>query len=276
MTTDEEKISSIYQQGKEQSPPAHLDSSILRAAHEAVEQEMPADRPTAKKSSMIKSPFSGGWPVAASIAAVLVITVILIPLVEQEEPAPVVFDTSVGEPERLQGLSREREQASEHDRQQDSTERYNSLHQKEKAKKRMMGNAPEIQLEKRIELNKYRLLPEKDSARKQAPVEKSMVPMRSATPAPASMAIGATDLQSQELKSEAVIQQKRSLMMDANFVEGVASVDNLTPQQWLDKIRQLIEKGEIEAAQKELDKFKLRYPREKIDPSILEQIKNRP
>lgn len=265
MTTDEEKISSIYQQGKEQGPPAHLDSTILKAAHEAVEQEMPADRPSANKSSVVKGPFSGGWPVMASIAAVLVITVILVPLIEQEEPAPVVSDTSVGEPELLQELSLDQisEQASEQAGKQDSSDRYDSLQKKEKAKKR-------------IELNQYRLLPEKDSARKQAPVEESMAPMRSATPAPASMAVGVTDLRSQELKSEAVIQQKSSLMMDANFVEGVASVDNLTPQQWLDKIRQLIEKGEIEAAQKELDKFKLRYPREKIDPSILEQIKNRP
>ena len=38
MSTDEDKISSIYQQGKEQGPPAHLDDVILKAAHETVEQ----------------------------------------------------------------------------------------------------------------------------------------------------------------------------------------------------------------------------------------------
>lgn len=92
MTTDQEKISSLYQQGKDQLPPAHLDSAILNAAHEAVDGSInnkPADDPSASgHSPAVKSPFSGGWPAITSIAAVLIITVILVPLIDKETPPP--------------------------------------------------------------------------------------------------------------------------------------------------------------------------------------------
>ena len=94
MTTDEDKISSLYQQAKnhdakESGPPAHLDKAILKAAHEAVEHVSPVD-----ELSVVKGPFSGGWRATVSIAAVLIITVILVPLIEQEEPVPA-FDAQI-------------------------------------------------------------------------------------------------------------------------------------------------------------------------------------
>ncbi len=77
MATDEEKISRLYQQSKNAAPPTQLDSDILKAAHQAVD-----------KPSSVKSPFSGGWPAATSIAAVLIITVILVPLIRHEATTP--------------------------------------------------------------------------------------------------------------------------------------------------------------------------------------------
>ena len=95
MTTDEENISRLYKQDKEAGPSAHLDHIILSAARDAVEDDAAQDRQQANKletarSPLVNSPFSGGWRVSASIAAVLVITVILVPLLQQEEMSPTV------------------------------------------------------------------------------------------------------------------------------------------------------------------------------------------
>ncbi|MBE9559355.1 MAG: hypothetical protein IMF15_01135 [Proteobacteria bacterium] len=255
MTTDEDKISSIYQQGKEQGPPAHLDAAILRAAHEAVEQAPPTDHP-----HVVKSPFSGGWRATVSIAAVLIITVILVPLMEQEEPLPIVFD--------------ELEQIQKQSQQQESVAHENALLRKEKAKKRVLLNAPKAQSVKPTEVNHNGSLVEDDSVMDQAIVEESLAPMRSVLPAPASVAAGSSKPQQEEVKSEVVGRQKIQLMMDEYSPEDTEDIDSLPPQQWLDNIRQLIEKGEMEAAQKELDAFRLRYPDKKIDPAILDKIKS--
>jgi len=86
MSTDEEKITRLYQQGKEQGPPEQLDQLILKAARQAVEQ-----KPVETRAS---SPFSGAWLVAMPVAAVLVIIVILAPFIKQ-------FQSSAPVPDRL-------------------------------------------------------------------------------------------------------------------------------------------------------------------------------
>ena len=257
MTTDEDKISSIYQQGKEQGPPAHLDDAILKAAHEAVEQAPSADHP-----HVVKSPFSGGWRATVSIAAVLIITVILVPLIEQEEPVPIVFD--------------ELEQIQKQSQQQEAAARENALLRKEKAKKRVLLNAPKAQSVKPAEVNQKGLIAEDDSVMEPLMAEENLAPMRSASPAPASVAAGSSKPQQEEVKSEVVGRQKSQFMMDEYSPEDAEDIDSLPPQQWLDNIRKLIEQGELEAAQKELDEFKMRYPDEEIDQSILEKIKSNP
>ena len=264
MTTDEDKISSIYQQGKKQGPPAHLDSAILKAARDAVEQETSTDN-----YSAVKSPFSGGWRATLSIAAVLVITVILVPLIEQEEPVPAAFDAPDDEVELLQMQSY----------QQELKVRENKQLSKEKAKKRAPPGAPEVQLERRMELNGFSALPEMDSDSGKLAAEESLEPMRSTVSAPAPAA-GSSNVQQQDVrmkvKSEVVGRQKSSLLMDSSDFEDTMESDSLAPNQWLDEIRQLIEQGEMEAARKELDEFRLHYPDEGIDPSILEKVKISP
>ena len=257
MTTDEDKISSIYQQGKEQGPPSHLDDTILKAAHEAVEQASSMDHP-----HIVKSPFSGGWRATVSIAAVLIITVILVPLIEQEEPVPIVFD--------------ELEQIQKQSRQQEAAAQENALLRKEKAKKRVLLNAPKAQSVKPAEVNQSGLLVEDDSLMEPVIVEKSLAPMRSVSSAPASVAAGSSKPQQEEVKSEVVGRQKSQLMIDEYSPEDAEDIDSLPPQQWLDNIRKLIEEGEIEAARNELDAFRLRYPDEEVDPVILDKIKSSP
>jgi hypothetical protein len=91
---DDENISKLYQRGKQGTPPAHLDDSILNAAREAVDVPDSQTGNETRKNGIAKSPFSGGWPATASIAAVLIITVILVPLINRESDissnAPVV------------------------------------------------------------------------------------------------------------------------------------------------------------------------------------------
>ena len=85
---DDENISKIYQRGKQGKPPAHLDDSILNAARDAVDVSDGQAGNVSQIKDTAKSPFSGGWPATASIAAVLIITVILVPLINQESDIP--------------------------------------------------------------------------------------------------------------------------------------------------------------------------------------------
>ena len=250
MTTEEEKISSIYKQGKQQGPPAHLDSAILKAAREAVEQTSPAD-----KSSVVKSPFSGGWPVMASIAAVLVITVILVPLIKQEVPPTESFDMIDDE----QMLMKE----------EDAIGRLESKQQPVKAKKRLLPESSELRQEAKPQLNMYQYSADSVERSKQNAVEENVMPKRMETPSPASVAAGAASPREREVKLEAEVLQESPAMLMAD--ESLSTVV-LSAEEWLEKIRQLIDAGELDIAQAELDEFKESYPDEEIDQSILRKI----
>ena len=58
-------------------------------------------------------------------------------------------------------------------------------------------------------------------------------------------------------------------MLDADKTPSVT----MTAKLWLQKIRQLIAQGDLDLARQELDEFKLHYPDEDIDPSIVNLLK---
>ena len=96
--------------------------------------------------------------------------------------------------------------------------------------------------------------------------------------APAAMAIGAAEKQQVERKSKVSTQKKSTMMMDVDSVgemetEGKLENYKLDPQQWLQRINKLVGQGDIETARTELADFRLRYPDEEIDQSILDKIK---
>ena len=271
MTTDEEKISNLYQQGKGQVPPAHLDNAILNAAHDAVDgsaNNKPAKDPSAgDHSPAVKSPFSGGWPTFTSIAAVLIISVILVPLIDKETPPPA---SSRFADETKATMS----EAYEDD-----------IEQKQKAKKRSKAEAPALLLQQRERLQAPQDSMSTDdlNADKALPAEKNNVevPMKSIgatikTPVAATSAMPesasktSTVMQDDDTTLEAETKQQTS----GRLLSEQESMVILTAAEWQKKIRQLIDQDDLELAKQTFEKFKIHYPDEEIDPLILNQLKN--
>lgn len=76
---EDTSISSLYQQINREDPPAHVDQSILELAHKEVRHD-------SHHHAHPVSPFSGKWPISASLAAVLVIAFGLITFIDKEVP----------------------------------------------------------------------------------------------------------------------------------------------------------------------------------------------
>jgi hypothetical protein len=70
-------VSSLYHQTPRATPRPELDAKILAASRRAV-----------RSRPRVAGPFSGRWTVAVSMAAVLMISVILVPLLRQESNGP--------------------------------------------------------------------------------------------------------------------------------------------------------------------------------------------
>ena len=94
---DDDRISDLYRQSASEQPPAHVDEAILAASRKAV----------SPKRSV--APFSGRWQLPVSLAAVVVVAVLLVPLLQQESseselPVPAAVsprDTAVSAPPAL-------------------------------------------------------------------------------------------------------------------------------------------------------------------------------
>lgn len=78
---EDEGLSALYRQGRGLEPPEHLDDAILAASRRAVKA-----RP--------RGPFSRAWPVPVSVAAVLLITVLLVPVMWDRGQRPPAGDPS--------------------------------------------------------------------------------------------------------------------------------------------------------------------------------------
>jgi hypothetical protein len=85
---DDNALSDIYTQFSREEPSDELDDRVLSAAKKAVASEKAA----AKK---VRGPFSGQWRVPVSLAAVIVLSVIVVVTIEREH-----FDTLTSAPEQ--------------------------------------------------------------------------------------------------------------------------------------------------------------------------------
>jgi len=286
MTTDEEKISRLYKQGKEAGPSTHLDHIILSAARDAVEDDaaqerQQANKPVISRSPLVNSPFSGGWRVSVSIAAVLVITVILVPLLQQEEMSPTVPGIAEETPVLIkeQGLIREANVNAPGDRKNGATKE-NTEVQKIIKKRSKMAVLEQEQASRLHQVPAGTLNVNTFSSGNQFSAEEKIAPVRTVPekserllpsaqkPQPASAPVGAI-VDDQEQKASAGIKQQDMGMLDADKNSSVT----MTAKLWLQKIRQLIAQGDLDLARQELDEFKLHYPDEDIDPSIVDLLK---
>ena len=78
MNNDDDRISDLYHDADAPGPSKTLDETILAAS-----------RAASQKPSSARGPFNASWTATLSIAAVIVIAVILVPVIRQQEPAQI-------------------------------------------------------------------------------------------------------------------------------------------------------------------------------------------
>lgn len=232
MSTDDEKISSLYHEADRPAPSKRLDDTILAASREAV------DTP-----AVTRRPFSGNWPAAVSIAAVIVITIILVPVLQQQEPQPA--------------LTRATSETGRSLVAPDETD-LNAYRPTEVKKKSVdvpsPASAPVLLLEK-SDFSESRAMPARSGT------------SSSATTSPALDA--ASPFAKEELQVESdSFDLERSRMQAADS----APFAILTPEMWQVKISRLITEGKTDEAQEEIKKLEMRYPEHIIDPNLLEKL----
>ena len=231
MSTDDDNISGLYHSADKPDPPETLDEAILTASRDAVE-----------KPTRTKAPFAGGWPAAASIAAVIVITIILVPILKQEQSQQPWPQTETG------GTSDLPEKTVP------------STYRATEVKKKAVDTAPPASAPAML-------------------LQESPVAEDRAMPEPDGLFSGAArqpvtgetlDYEKEEgLLQRAAPDSKRSRMQASDSAPFAIH----TPEMWEVKISQLIAQGKLEQAGNEVERLKQRYPDYSINPSILEKLK---
>ena len=231
MSTDDDKISSLYHRGDTPGPSTSLDDAILAASRDAVR------KPAAK------GPFSGAWPAAASIAAVIVITIILVPVLKQQELQPELTQTA-------REKTSTRELADE-----TGLNAYSTSEIKKKSVATPSPASEPAMLREQSHLSDDQAMP-----------VASGVSSRAAK-VPATSVASPAEKEEMQLDSDSV-EMGRSRMQAADS----APFAILTPEMWEVKISRLIAQGKIDEAIAEIGKLEKRYPEHKMDPSLLEKL----
>jgi len=230
MNTDDEKVSELYHEAEAPVPPEKLDDTILSASRKAVEKPVG------------KVPFSGAWPAAASVAAIIVIAVIIVPVLRQEESL-----------QRTERVSADKGIPAE------------------------LADEASLKLDSANKSGKELMMPSTASQpvlvrQQDTPAAEQARPVSSAAPSPAARTSGlgkSSNASEQEQKLEADIDKKVYSRMEAADSAPFAA---LTPEMWVIKITQLIEDDELEQAKAELAKLEQHFPNYQIDQALLEKL----
>ena len=306
MTIDEEKLSKIYQQGKGQGPSAQLDKSILEAAHAAVQQDKDTAQHVAAaagKRTKVSGPFSGGWPAMASIAALLLITVILVPLIEQETPPEVMPEASDYMDDAVGNLEEKQIEVAPANK---SKELPAVLRAKTRAQaERHLSKPPQTGAQlpgtplsgslQSGALNESAALQKKNFSRQQT-VPGETTRLKQSTvggftsqllkPAPSAVMQSEGDVSEQSAPGQKAMSDERGteLKADIDYQQGISVTADmaeesiketeivLQPDKWLQEIRDLIDRRNFIEAREELEQFKQYYPDEDIDAEISRSI----
>jgi hypothetical protein len=293
--TDDENISRLYQRGK-QHPPAHLDDKILNAAHDAVGVPNTVLNDKAQVNDTAKSPFSGGWPATVSIAAVLIITVILVPLINNESDSPVVQSSGKSLDESLKKsveeslvqspviLNRVDEGSVVMERRvamQQQKSRSESVQTSKQAVK-AVTKAPSFKSDMQHKKSLRPLSGVNDVAG--AGVWSGVLPRR----APVRME-AATEAESlpAPLRKARLVENKNQFERDEVAPMAMSLADKqedgkiaaygekpgvMQPKKWLEKISHLLDASDFEQAEIEVEEFRRCYPDEVIGESLLNRL----
>ncbi|MBL4712475.1 MAG: hypothetical protein JKX75_08275 [Gammaproteobacteria bacterium] len=269
---DEQKISSLYQQGKDtNNPSAHLDDTILKMARDAAEDNVQnVDTKKNSENVKVKSPFSGSWPATASIAAVLIITVILVPLLQQEEASNSIPTT---ESIRLNKTNFE-----------EDGDVYKDVFSVDNVEKKINKNvmmseqAQQLSESPRVDLNDGLMYMPQNVINADA-LRSSNIGIKggvnSAMPASVADVYHAPSTLRYQSKISTVNEfspsAKKKISTDVLISSEFSQTIPLA-NEWLQEIKMLINQGYIEKAREELTKFKKYYPDEEIKSSILDQV----
>jgi len=101
MKQDDDRIKELYMQSATEQPPAHLDDAILAASRKAVSAKCPRAPSRLLRSLTLPrpaAPFSGRWQLPVSLAAVLIVAVLLVPLLQEEQHEEERYDTATPVP----------------------------------------------------------------------------------------------------------------------------------------------------------------------------------
>lgn len=230
MSTDDDHVSILYRKADAPEPPRALDDAILAASRTAVEQPRAA-----------RKPFTGGWPAAASVAAIIVITVILVPVLKQEEqrPAPAPAGQAAAP-------------AKSADEAAPAADAAGTL-----TKKAVPATIPAG--------SRALVSPDRPFPAEQA------FPPDVGRESKALVAPYATERLEPVREESGVLPEttdvKRSRMQAADSAPFAIN----TPEMWEARISQLIAQGELEQAEAELEQLQLRYPDYSINISIPKQ-----
>jgi hypothetical protein len=232
MNNEDDKISDLYHEADAPGPSKTLDETILAAS-----------RAEAEKPSSARGPFSAGWTATLSIAAVIVIAVILVPVIRQQEPAQIPtlpqMDEATLQKQAIDSSSRE----------QDT----NALNRKTRLDTLPARRSGES------------LQPEM-AADYATPVAASPDAESGAAATPSAAAISRPEM---ELKHEPAEADTGYSSMEA---ADSAPFAIHTPEMWEVKISRLIEEGRYEEAKKEIQKLEQHYPGHMIDKTLMEQL----
>ena len=227
MSIDDDRISGLYREADQPGPSKQLDEAILSASRKAL------------KKPARTGPFSNTWPAVASIAAVVIITVILVPVLVEEEPLPKREQNHLDQ----DGTA---EPAAE------MAERYRAA---EAEKPPTAARSPA-------------------AGTVTAPLQNSLaeeqaIAVSSPAGAPASAlrkSSAAADMKQAPADGSAGRSYSRMEVADS------APFAALTPEMWEIRISRLIEAGELEQARTELEKLAQHFPEHRIAPELLQKL----
>jgi hypothetical protein len=232
MNNDDDKISDLYHKADAPGPSKTLDETILAAS-----------RAASQKPSSARGPFSAGWTATVSIAAVILIAVILVPVIRQQEPAqiptPPTMDEAPLQKQLIDSSSREPDK--------------NVLNRKTR-----FDTPPAA-------ISAESLQPE-TAADYASPAAGSTGAESGAVTMPSAAEISRP--QTERKHEPAEVDTGYSSMEAADSAPFAIH----TPEMWEVKISRLIEEGRHEDAKREIRKLEQHHPEHEIDKTLMEQL----